>query len=115
MKDEQLSARATTRFVRMSPRKARTVIDQIRGKPVEKALEFLTFEPKKPAHTIRKCLDSAISNAEHNEGLDVDRLVVSEAFVDQGPALKRFRPRAMGRATMLRRPTSHVTIVVSQR
>ncbi|NIT64021.1 MAG: 50S ribosomal protein L22 [Gammaproteobacteria bacterium] len=109
-----MQARATTKSVRMSPRKTRLVVDQIRGKPVEQALEYLTFERRKPAHYIRKTLDSAISNAEHNEGLDVDRLVVKEAYVDEGPTLKRFRPRAMGRATMIRKPTSHITIVVAQ-
>jgi large subunit ribosomal protein L22 len=114
MSDEQLQARASTKSVRLSPRKARLVIDQIRGKPVEQALEFLTFEQRKPAHYIRKTLDSAISNAEHNEGLDVDRLVVKEAFIDEGPTLKRFRPRAMGRATPINKPTSHITIVVAQ-
>ncbi|KPV40959.1 50S ribosomal protein L22 [Thiohalorhabdus denitrificans] len=114
MSEEKLEARAITRSVRLSPRKTRLVVDQIRGKPVEKALEYLTFERQKPAHYVRKTLDSAISNAEHNEGLDVDQLVVKEAFVNEGPALKRFRPRAMGRATMIQKPTSHITIVVAQ-
>ncbi|MFA9459645.1 50S ribosomal protein L22 [Thiohalorhabdus methylotrophus] len=114
MSEEKLEARAITRSVRLSPRKTRLVVDQIRGKPVEQALEFLTFERRKPAHYVRKTLDSAISNAEHNEGLDVDQLVVKAAYVDEGPAMKRFRPRAMGRATMIQKPTSHITIVVAQ-
>ncbi len=114
MSEQGPVARACTRSVRLSPRKARLVINQIRGKPVEKALEYLSFERRKPAHYIRKTLDSAISNAEHNEGLDVDRLVVKEAFIDEGPTFKRFQPRAMGRATPLNRPTSHITIVVAQ-
>ena len=114
MSEEKLEARAVTRSVRLSPRKTRLVVDQIRGKPVEQALEYLTFERQKPAHYVRKTLDSAISNAEHNEGLDVDQLVVKAAFVDEGPSLKRFRPRAMGRATMIQKPTSHITIVVAQ-
>jgi len=114
MSEAKLQARASTRSVRLSPRKTRLVVDQIRGKSVEQALEYLTFERRQPAHYVRKTLDSAISNAEHNEGLDVDRLVVKEAYVDAGPSMKRFRPRAMGRATMIQKPTSHITIVVAQ-
>ncbi len=110
----ETEVQATLKGMRLSSRKARLVIDQIRGQPVDKAIEYLNFERRKPAHYIRKCLDSAISNAEHNEGLDVDRLVVTQAFVDQGSPLKRFQPRAMGRATMIKRPTSHITIVVAQ-
>ena len=91
----------------------RLVADQIRTMPVEKALEVLQFSPKKAAKLLSKTLNSAIANAEHNEGADIDELWVSVAMVDEGPTLKRFRARAKGRGTQILKRTSHVTIAVS--
>ena len=104
---------ARLRFARLSPRKARLVADQIRGLPVERADELLTFSRKRAASVIRKVLNSAIANAEHNEGADVDELRVHSICVDQGPVHKRFRPRARGRATRILKPTSHITLTVA--
>ncbi|MEM7253677.1 MAG: 50S ribosomal protein L22 [Pseudomonadota bacterium] len=104
---------ATLRFVRLSAQKGRLVADQIRGLPVEEAVELLEFSPKKAAHIIRKVLESAIANAEHNDGADVDELVVSTVCVDQGPTYKRFRARARGRMNRIIKPTSHITVTVA--
>ena len=104
---------ARLRFARLSPRKARLVADQIRGLPVERADELLTFSRKRAASVIRKVLSSAIANAEHNEGADIDELRVHTICVDQGPVYKRFRPRARGRATRILKPTSHITLTVA--
>ena len=104
---------ARLRFARLSPRKARLVADQIRGLPVERADELLTFSRKRAASVIRKVLNSAIANAEHNEGADIDELRVHTICVDQGPVYKRFRPRARGRATRILEPTSHITLTVA--
>jgi large subunit ribosomal protein L22 len=103
------------RFARTSPQKARLVADQIRGLPVAKALEVLTFSPKKAAAVMKKILDAAIANAEHNEGLDIDQLKVSTVFVDAGPTMKRIMPRAKGRADRIIKRTSHITVVVADR
>lgn len=104
---------ATLKSVRVSPQKARLVADQVRGLPVEKALELLAFSPKKSSHLLKKVLESAIANAEHNDGADVDELRVSTVFVDQGPVLKRIRARAKGRANRILKRTSHITVCVS--
>ena len=104
---------AKTRYARISPQKARLVADQVRGLPVEKALNLLKFSNKKAAHLIRKTLESAISNAEHNEGADVHELKVKAIYVDEGPTLKRIRPRAKGRANRILKRTSHITVAVS--
>ncbi|GGZ07311.1 MULTISPECIES: 50S ribosomal protein L22 [Shewanella] len=106
---------AKHRFARTSPQKARLVADQIRGLPVAKALEVLTFSPKKAAVLVKKVLDSAIANAEHNEGADIDELKVGKVFVDEGPTMKRIMPRAKGRADRIMKRTSHITVVVSDR
>jgi large subunit ribosomal protein L22 len=98
---------------RTSAQKARLVADQIRGLHVEKALELLTYSPKKGADLIKKVLESAIANAEHNEGADIDELTVSQIFVDEGPTMKRIKPRAKGRADRIFKRSSHITIVVS--
>ncbi|RLE31498.1 50S ribosomal protein L22 [Candidatus Acetothermia bacterium] len=108
-------AMARARFVRVSPLKARLVIDEIRGKPVAEAQRILAFSPKKAARIIRKVLDSAIANAEHNFELDPDRLVVVKAFVDEGPRMKRLKPRAFGRADIIRRRLAHITVVVAEK
>jgi large subunit ribosomal protein L22 len=100
---------------RLSAQKARLVADQIRGKHVEEALDILSFSPKKGAHIIKKVLESAIANAENNDGLDVDELRVSTIFVDEGPTLKRIRPRAKGRADRILKRTCHITVKVSEK
>ena len=103
---------ARLRFARISPQKGRLVADQIRGLPVGKALEILTFSPKKGAELIKKVLESAIANAEHNNGADVDELSVKTVFVDQGPTMKHISPRAKGRANRILKRTSHITVAV---
>ncbi len=109
-----MATSATLKFVRISPQKSRLVADQIRGQSVEKALNILTFSNKKSASIIKKVLESAIANAEHNDGADIDELKVSRILVNQGPTLKRLRPRARGRADRLLKPTSHITITVEE-
>jgi large subunit ribosomal protein L22 len=104
---------AKLRFARISPQKCRLVADQVRGLPVERALQELTFSPKRAAGIVRKVLESAIANAEHNEGADIDELKVSRIFVDEGPTLKRLRARAKGRANRILKRTSHITVVVA--
>lgn len=99
--------------VRISPQKARLVVNQIRLLPVADALEILNFSPKKGARLIKKVLDSAIANAEHNDGADIDELKVSRIFVDEGAMFKRFRARAKGRVNHILKRTSHITVVVS--
>jgi large subunit ribosomal protein L22 len=106
---------AKHRFARTSPQKARLVADQIRGLPVAKALEVLTFSPKKAAVLLKKVLESAIANAEHNEGADIDELRVGKVFVDEGPTMKRIMPRAKGRADRILKRSSHISVVVSDR
>jgi len=107
---------ATAKLVhaRISAQKCRLVADQIRGLPVERALEVLTFSQKKSAKMVRKVLESAIANAEHNEGADVDELKISAICVDEGPTLKRWRARAKGRANQILKRTSHITITVAE-
>ena len=100
-------------FFRIAPQKARLVADQIRGKSVDRALEILTFSPKKAARVVKKVLESAIANAEHNEGADIDELKVSKIFVDDGPTHRRYRARAKGRASKILKRTSHITVEVS--
>ena len=105
---------ATARFIRMSPTKARQVVDLIRGRHVDDARRVLKFTPRGASPVVGKVLESAIANAEHNRGLPGDELVVARAWVDEGPTLKRFRPRAQGRATRIRKRTCHVSIVVGR-
>ena len=104
---------ATLRHVRLSPQKARLVADQLRGLPVERAIELLAFSRPKAASTLKKVLESAIANAEHNEGADVDELHVGAVHVDQGPTFRRYRARARGRAGRITKRTSHVTVTVT--
>jgi large subunit ribosomal protein L22 len=108
------SARSTARYVRITPQKARRMIDLIRGLPASEAQTVLRFAPQAASETVGKVLNSAIANAENNHGLNTDTLVVSSAYVDEGPTLKRFRPRAQGRAFRIRKRTSHITVVVSE-
>lgn len=104
---------AKLRGARISAQKARLVTDQVRGLPVEKALDVLAFSPKKAAHIVKKVLDSAIANAENNEGADVDELKVSTIFVDEGVTMKRLRPRAKGRADRILKRSCHITVKVA--
>ncbi len=104
---------STAKYIRLSPQKCRLVIDQIRTQPVERALEILNFSPKKGAVPIKKVLDSAIANAEHNEGADIDELWIDRAVVDEAPMLKRFRPRAKGRGARILKRNCHITVSVS--
>ena len=106
--------RAYLKQTRLSPRKARLVADQIRGKPVGEALDLLRFSTKKAAFILHKLLNSAIANAENNNNIDPDTLYVGKVLVDQGPCLKRLKVRARGRADQVRKPTSNIQIVVSQ-
>jgi large subunit ribosomal protein L22 len=110
-----MEALAKHNFARISPQKARLVADQIRGKSVDQALEILTFSNKKAAELIKKVLESAIANAEHNEGADIDDLNVAKIFVDEGPIMKRIMPRAKGRADRILKRSCHITVVVADR
>jgi large subunit ribosomal protein L22 len=104
---------ASARYVRVTPLKARRVVDLVRGLPVDQALATLEFAPQAAAETVHKVLRSAVANAETTEGLDTHDLVVSVAQVDEGPTMKRWRPRAQGRATRINKRTSHITLVVA--
>lgn len=110
---EPTFVRATARYVRSSPRKSRLVVDHIRDSSVEDARIFLQFTARHVGRDVAKVLESAVANAEHNHELDVDNLHIVKAFVDEGPTLKRWRPRAKGRATQILKRTSHITVVVS--
>jgi large subunit ribosomal protein L22 len=112
--NERPGVRAQVRHVRTSAYKAREVLDLIRGLPVARALEVLEFSERDIARTILKCLESAIANAEHNNAIPADELYVSACYADEGPTLKRWRPRARGRATRIRKRTTHITIIVSR-
>jgi large subunit ribosomal protein L22 len=103
---------ASARYVRITPMKARRVVDMVRGLPVDDALNLLAFAPQSAATTVHKVLESAVANAETTEGLDRGDLVVSVALVDEGPTMKRWRPRAQGRATRILKRTSHITLAV---
>lgn len=108
-----METQAVLRGARLSAQKGRLVADQIRGKSVAEALDVLTFSPKKGAELVKKVLESAIANAEHNEGADIDELKVSTIFVDEGMTMKRIRPRAKGRADRIFKRTCHITVKVS--
>jgi large subunit ribosomal protein L22 len=110
-----MEARAVSRHVRIAPRKARLVADLIRGKNVGDALMILDFVPRKGARLLAKTLKAVIANAEHQQRVDVDRLFVRHITIDGGPTMKRFLPRAHGRATPIRKRSSHITIVVDER
>ena len=109
---DQPGSFASARFVRITPMKARRVVDLVRGMPVEDALSLLKFAPQAASETVYKILESAVANAESTEGLDAGDLIVSNCQVDEGPTMKRWRPRAQGRATRINKRTSHITLVV---
>ena len=110
-----MEVRAVAKYVRISPRKLRLIMDQIRGKKVEEALNILKFSPKKGARMLKKLVYSAVANAENNFDIDVDRLYIKRIYTDQGPTLKRYKARALGRATMIRKRTSHLTVILDER
>ena len=109
-----MESKAAANYIRISARKVRLVADNVNGKPVEQALNVLTFTPKKAARLLLKVLKSAVANAEQNPSVDVDTLYVKRIWVDEGPTLKRWRPRAQGRAYRINKRTSHVTIVLDE-
>ena len=111
---ERQEVKAIARWVRMSPRKARLVTEHIRGRSVPEARTVLAFTPRAAAREIEKVLRSAIANAEANHNLDGDQLIVKAAYVDEGPVMKRWRARARGRAVRVRKPTCHITVVLTQ-
>lgn len=115
MSETITSARATARFVRTTPLKARRVLDLIRGKSVSEALAILKYAPQDAATPVYKVVASAAANAENNFGLDRRTLVISEAYANEGPTMRRFQPRAQGRAFMIRKRTSHITVVVESK
>ncbi len=115
MADNTVEVRAVARYIRVAPRKARLVVDQIRNKNVDKALEVLQFSERAAAEPVAKVLRSAIANAENNNNLRANNLYVKYAYVDEGPTLKRFRPRAKGSASRINKRTSHITVVVAPR
>ncbi len=106
---------AKLKYARLSPQKTRLIVDMVRGKAVQEALNILKFSPQRPADIVAKLVRSAVANAEQQGVADVDRLFVKAVFVDQGPVLKRFMPRAQGRATKIRKPTSHITVVLDEK
>lgn len=111
-----MQSKASLRFARISPQKARLVADLVRGNDVDQALEKLTFTRKRTAPLIKKLIESAVANAENNNtNLDIDALYVARIWVDQGAALRRWRPRAMGRATKIKKPTAHIHVVLDVR
>jgi large subunit ribosomal protein L22 len=110
-----MAVTARARFVRVSPQKARLLVDLVRGKKVEEALNILAFTKKAFARTLTKVINSAVANAQQNKQLDVDTLMVKRISVDGGPVMKRYLPRAMGRATVIRKRTSHVTVVLDEK
>ena len=110
-----MEARAVARYVRVAPRKARLVVDLIRGKSIDDARAILRFSPRAAAEVVEKVLNSAVANAERNLHVKPEDLVVASTFVDEGPTLKRIQPRALGRAFRINKRTSHITVVVGQR
>lgn len=110
-----MQATSQFKYARISAQKCRLVADQIRGLPIEKAMNILVFSPKKAAGFIKKTLNAAIANAEHNQGADIDELYVSIIYVDEGPTLKRMQARAKGRGSRIFKRTSHITVTVTER
>jgi large subunit ribosomal protein L22 len=110
-----MEVKAQAKYVRIAPRKVRIVMDLVRGKNVNEALSILRFTPKRASRYIDKVLRSAVANAEHNNNMMKDELYICRAHVDEGPTLKRFRPRAMGRAARINKRTSHITVVLRAR
>ncbi len=112
MATDTTEVKAIARYIRMSPFKVRRVLDQIRGRSYREALIILEFMPYRACEPILKVLRSAVANAEHNAGLEPEKLKITQAYADQGPVMKRFQPRAQGRAYQIRKPTCHITVAV---
>ena len=110
-----MEVNAKARYIRIAPRKARMIVDIVRGKRADDALNLLQFTQKRGAGVVSKLIKSAVSNAENQGDIDIDTLFIKRIFVDQGPTLKRYMPRAMGRATMIRKRTSHITVVLEEK
>lgn len=110
-----MEIRAAAKYVRISPRKIRLIINQVRGKKVGDALNVLSFAPQKGARILKKLVNSAVANAEENSGVDVDSLYIKRIYADEGPTLKRWRPRARGRATRIRKRVSHLTVILDEK
>lgn len=110
-----METRAVAKYVRIAPHKIRLVMNQVRGKQVGEALNMLSFTPKRGARILKKLVNSAVANAEQNTGVDVDSLYIMRVYADEGPTLKRWRPRAQGRATSIRKRTSHLTVVLNEK
>ncbi|MDR3599639.1 MAG: 50S ribosomal protein L22 [Desulfosporosinus sp.] len=110
-----MQAKAVAKYVRISPRKVRQVVNLIRGKKISDAFAILQFTPNGSTDDVAKVLKSAVANAGHNYNMNVDDLIITEICVDQGPTLKRIKPRAMGRADQIRKRTSHITVVVGEK
>jgi len=109
-----MEAKAVAKYIRISPQKARLVADVVRGKDIDEALTTLRFMPKKGARILKKVIESAVANADQNESIDIDTLYLKEIEINGGPMLKRFRPRAMGRASRILKRTSHITVIVAE-
>jgi ribosomal protein L22 len=112
-KEQGPVVRASARYLRTAPRKVRLVCDQVRGKPIEEARALLRFSPRGAAREVAKLIDSAAANAENNHDLVADEMVIAEIYVDEGPTLRRWRPRARGRATKIDRRTSHLNVALT--
>ena len=111
----EMEVRTIEKYIRVSPRKVRLLMREIKGKKVEEALNLLTFAPQKGAPILRKLINSAVANAGQYPDMDVDRLFIKQIVANEGPTLKRFRPRAMGRATRIRKRTSHLTVILDEK
>jgi large subunit ribosomal protein L22 len=110
-----MEVKAVAKHIRISPRKIRLVMRAVKGKKVDEALNLLTFAPQKGGPLLEKLINSAVANANQSPDIDVDRLFIKDAYADEGPTLRRFRPRAMGRATRIRKRTSHLTVILDER
>lgn len=110
-----MEAKAQARYVRIAPRKVRVVMDLIRGKKLDEALTILRFTPKSASKILEKVVQSAAANAQNNHDMNRDALYIDKCYVDQGPTLKRFRPRAQGRAAMIHKKTSHITVILKEK
>ncbi|MCP4683761.1 MAG: 50S ribosomal protein L22 [Desulfobacterales bacterium] len=107
-----MEIKAAAKFIRISPRKIRLIMDQVRGRKVEEALNSLSFAPQKGARILKKLINSAVANAGQSSDVDIDSLYIKRVYADEGPTLKRWRPRAQGRATRIRKKTSHLTVIL---
>ena len=110
-----MEVKAIAKYIRVSPRKFRLLVKEMKGKKVEEALNLLAFAPQRGAPILRKLINSAVANASQYPDIDVDNLFIKHIFADEGPTLKRFRPRAMGRATRIRKRTSHLTVILNEK